>query len=114
MPEKITRLSFPEFSHHHLLWFDGRTQSPIPAPIVAWNPSNVRCPTWGSRAMLQVMGWHTITFESKRSDAERRTKQAEKFLRLFRLLELLAGRRRWNPQELARELGCSQRELHRH
>ncbi|MGH7138744.1 MAG: hypothetical protein ACREHD_23605, partial [Pirellulales bacterium] len=56
----------------------------------------------------------TITFERKRSDAERRTKQAEKFLRLFRLLELLSGRRRWNPQELAREIRCSQRELYRH
>lgn len=60
------------------------------------------------------MARQTITFQRKRSDAERRTKQAEKFLRLFRLLELLAGRRRWNPRELARELGCSQRELHRH
>lgn len=64
--------------------------------------------------MLHVMARQTITFESKRSDAERRTKQAEKFLRLFKLLELLAGRRRWNPRELARELRCSQRELHRH
>ena len=53
-------------------------------------------------------------FESKRSDAERRAKQAEKFLRLFGLLELLAGHRRWTPRELARELECSQRELHRH
>lgn len=56
----------------------------------------------------------TIIFERKLSDAERRTKQAEKFLRLFRLLELLAGRRRFSPSELARELGCSQRELYRH
>ncbi|HET6882637.1 MAG TPA: WYL domain-containing protein [Pirellulales bacterium] len=60
------------------------------------------------------MARQTITFERKRSDAERRTKQAEKFLRLFKLLELLAGRRRFSPRELARELGCSQRELYRH
>lgn len=60
------------------------------------------------------MAKQTITFESKRTDADRRAKQAEKFVRLFKLLELLAGRRRWNPQELARELECSQRELHRH
>jgi predicted DNA-binding transcriptional regulator YafY len=64
--------------------------------------------------MLLIMARQTIIFERKRSDTERRTKQAEKFLRLFKLLELLPGRRRWNPQELARELGCSQRELHRH
>ncbi|MGH7139875.1 MAG: helix-turn-helix transcriptional regulator [Pirellulales bacterium] len=64
--------------------------------------------------MLHTMARQTITFESKRTDAERRTKQAEKFLRLFRLLELLAGRRRFSPEELARELGCSQREVYRH
>ncbi|HEX5443471.1 MAG TPA: WYL domain-containing transcriptional regulator [Pirellulales bacterium] len=60
------------------------------------------------------MGRQTITFERKRSDVERRTKQAEKFVRLFKLLELLAGRGRWTPRDLAHELGCSQRELYRH
>ncbi|HVA49705.1 MAG TPA: hypothetical protein VNH11_25285 [Pirellulales bacterium] len=53
----------------------------------------------------------TISFERKRTDAERRTKQAEKFLRMLKLLELLAGRGRRTPQSLARELGCSQREV---
>lgn len=64
--------------------------------------------------MLSVMGRQTIAFDRKRNDSERRTKQAEKFVRLFKLLELLAGRGRWTPRELARELGCSQRELYRH
>lgn len=64
--------------------------------------------------MLALMDRQTITFERKRSDGERRTKQAEKFVRLFKLLELLAGRGRWTPRDLARELGCSQRELYRH
>jgi predicted DNA-binding transcriptional regulator YafY len=64
--------------------------------------------------MLLVMARQTITFEGKRTDAERRTKQAEKFLRIFKLLELLAGRGYWTPRALAQELRCSQRELYRH
>jgi predicted DNA-binding transcriptional regulator YafY len=64
--------------------------------------------------MLLVMARQTITFERKRTDGERRTKQFEKFRRMLKLLELLTGRGRWTPQSLARELGCSQREVYRH
>lgn len=60
------------------------------------------------------MARQIISFERKRTDAERRTKQAEKFLRMFKLLELLAGRGHWTPQSLARELDCSEREVYRH
>ncbi|HVC95917.1 MAG TPA: WYL domain-containing protein [Pirellulales bacterium] len=55
----------------------------------------------------------TVTFRQKRTDAERRGKQAEKLLRVMKLLELLQGCGSWNPGSLARELRCSQREVHR-
>ncbi|MGH7195129.1 MAG: hypothetical protein ACREJM_16570, partial [Candidatus Saccharimonadales bacterium] len=60
------------------------------------------------------MARQTISFDRKRTDAERRTKQSEKFLRIFKLLELLQERGPCTPQSLAQKLGCSQREFHRH
>jgi predicted DNA-binding transcriptional regulator YafY len=76
--------------------------------------SKVRCQTWGSDAMLLIMARQTFSFERKRTDADRRTKQAERFRRMFLLLELLSGRGRWTPKSLAGELGCSEREVYRH
>src|SRR6478672_11298172 len=49
----------------------------------------------------------------QRPDADRRVRQCEKFARLLRLLRLLLGHGRWNARDLARELGCSVRTLHR-
>ncbi|HUY36514.1 MAG TPA: WYL domain-containing protein [Pirellulales bacterium] len=59
------------------------------------------------------MAKQTLTFNQKRSDAERRAKQAEKLLRVMKLLGLLQGGGSWNPRSLARELRCSQREVYR-
>jgi len=49
----------------------------------------------------------------KRTDAERRVRQCERFSRLLRVLRLLLGSGRWDADAMARELECSPRTIHR-
>jgi predicted DNA-binding transcriptional regulator YafY len=48
-----------------------------------------------------------------RSDADRRTRQCERYARLLRITRLVMGHGRWGPDDLAREVGCSVRTVHR-
>ncbi len=49
----------------------------------------------------------------KRSDSDRRLRQATRFARVLRVLELIQGRARYGVNELARELECSPRTVFR-
>ena len=49
----------------------------------------------------------------KRTDAERRLRQCERFSRLLRVLNCIAGSGRWDADALAAELECSRRTVHR-
>jgi hypothetical protein len=49
----------------------------------------------------------------KRTDADRRVRQAEHYGRLIRLLELLQGRLAYDAPALARELGVTKRTVYR-
>src|SRR5690349_7804327 len=49
----------------------------------------------------------------KRSDADRRTRQCQKFARLLKITRLVMGHGRWGPEDLAREVECSVRTVHR-
>jgi predicted DNA-binding transcriptional regulator YafY len=48
-----------------------------------------------------------------RPDAERRLRQASRFARVLKVLQLIQGRGRWNAKDLAAELACSPRTIHR-
>lgn len=55
--------------------------------------------------------------QSKRSpgnDGDRRIKQADRFSRLLKILELIQGKGRWNAADLAKQFECSRRTIHRH
>ncbi len=49
----------------------------------------------------------------QRADAERRTRQTERLARVLRLLQLIQSPRRRGAQEIATELGCSERTIYR-
>lgn len=49
----------------------------------------------------------------KRTDAERRIRQVERFSRLLRVLNCISGSGRWDAEALAKELECSRRTVHR-
>ena len=49
----------------------------------------------------------------KRTDAERRVRQVERFSRLLRVLNCISGSGRWDAVALAKELECSRRTIHR-
>ena len=49
----------------------------------------------------------------KRSDSDRRLRQAARFARLLRVLELIQGRARYGVKEIAAELECSERTIFR-
>jgi hypothetical protein len=49
----------------------------------------------------------------KRTDAERRARQCERFSRLLRVLRLILGQGRWDAEAIALELECSPRTVHR-
>lgn len=51
--------------------------------------------------------------EKRRSDADRRVRQAERLGRLLRTLQLIMGRGRWDADALAAELQCSRRTVYR-
>jgi predicted DNA-binding transcriptional regulator YafY len=51
--------------------------------------------------------------ERKRSDKDRRIRQADRLARVLRVLQLIQGRGRWNVTQIARELECSERTIHR-
>lgn len=51
--------------------------------------------------------------EKRRSDADRRVRQAERLGRLLRTLHLIMGKGRWDADALAEELECSRRTVHR-
>lgn len=48
-----------------------------------------------------------------RRDADRRSRQCAKFARLIRIARLVIGNGRWGPEDLAREIECSQRTIFR-
>ena len=50
---------------------------------------------------------------SRTSDADRRRRQASRFARILKLLELLQGRARYSIAQLAAEVGCSTRTVQR-
>jgi DNA-binding Lrp family transcriptional regulator len=49
----------------------------------------------------------------KRSDSDRRLRQADKFARVLRVLELIQGRARHRVNDIAAELECSERTIFR-
>lgn len=49
----------------------------------------------------------------ERRDADRRSRQCAKFARLIRIARLVMGNGRWGPEDLAREIECSQRTIFR-
>jgi len=49
----------------------------------------------------------------RRTDVERRLKQAARLARVLRILQMLSGRARWNVKDMAAELECSERTIHR-
>jgi predicted DNA-binding transcriptional regulator YafY len=49
----------------------------------------------------------------KRTDVERRLKQADRVARALRILQLISGLARWNIKDLAAELECSERTVYR-
>ena len=49
----------------------------------------------------------------RRSESERRLRQAARFARVLRVLELIQGRGRYNIESLASELECSERTIFR-
>lgn len=49
----------------------------------------------------------------ERRDADSRSRQCAKFARLIRVARLVTGNGRWGPEDLARELECSQRTIFR-
>lgn len=49
----------------------------------------------------------------RRSDSDRRLRQAARFARVLRVLELIQGRARYGVKEIATELECSQRTIFR-
>jgi hypothetical protein len=49
----------------------------------------------------------------QRADAERRTRQTERLARVLRVLQLIQSPRRRGAQEIATELGCSERTVYR-
>lgn len=51
--------------------------------------------------------------KKRRSDADRRVRQAERLGRLLRTLHLIMGKGRWDAGALAEELECSRRTVHR-
>jgi predicted DNA-binding transcriptional regulator YafY len=50
----------------------------------------------------------------KRSEEDRRARQAVRLANVMRIQELLLGRGRWNVKTLAAELECSEKTVHRH
>ncbi|HVC94888.1 MAG TPA: transcriptional regulator [Pirellulales bacterium] len=60
------------------------------------------------------MAKQTITFSRKRSESQRRTRQADRLVRVLKLIERLQGRGSWTVQTLAAELECSEREVYRY
>lgn len=49
----------------------------------------------------------------KRTDAERRVRQVERFSRLLRVLHCISSSGHWDAEALAKELECSRRTVHR-
>jgi len=54
-----------------------------------------------------------LAMKQKRSDRDRRIRQADRFARVLRLLQLIQGRGRWNIPDLATKQECSGRSVHR-
>ena len=53
------------------------------------------------------------THRSSRSDGDRRVRQAARFARVLKVLELIQSRGRWDAAALAVELDCTERTIHR-
>lgn len=51
---------------------------------------------------------------SKRSEEDRRARQAARLASVMHLQELLLGRGKWNVKSLAAELSCSEKTIHRY
>ena len=49
----------------------------------------------------------------RRPDSERRLRQADRLARILRVLEMIQGRTRYGPKEIAAELECSERTIFR-
>ena len=49
----------------------------------------------------------------QRRDADRRSRQCARFARLIRIARLVTGNGRWGPEDLAREVECSERTVYR-
>jgi len=49
----------------------------------------------------------------KRTETERRLRQADRVARALRILQFISGRARWNVKDLAAELECSERTIYR-
>ena len=54
-----------------------------------------------------------IQHARKRTETERRLRQADRVSRALRILQLISGRARWTIKDLAAELECSERTIYR-
>lgn len=55
----------------------------------------------------------TIQPKRKRSDADRRINQADRFAKIMKILELIQGNGRWNARALAQEFECTEKTIYR-
>jgi predicted DNA-binding transcriptional regulator YafY len=55
-----------------------------------------------------------INVPQKKSDADRRLRQADRLARVLRVLQLIQSRGRWTRQAIAEELECSKRTVERY
>lgn len=51
--------------------------------------------------------------KSKKPDADRRLRQADRLARVLRVLQLIQGRGRWDAKSIAQEIECSERTVYR-
>jgi predicted DNA-binding transcriptional regulator YafY len=51
--------------------------------------------------------------KSKKPDADRRLRQADRLARVLRVLQLIQGRGRWDAKAIAQEIECSERTVYR-
>jgi predicted DNA-binding transcriptional regulator YafY len=62
---------------------------------------------------MQPKSKHRERPQSKKPDADRRLRQADRLARVLRVLQLIQGRGRWDAKALAQEIECSERTVYR-
>lgn len=118
--------ALPASNDRHLIEVCGREGRALVTLDVDFANPLVYPPADLVKGRLTRTGWRaagTLPFQGmaktrkapvlKRSDAERRARQEERFSRLLRTLHRIMGPGRWDADALARELEVSPRTVHR-